>query len=159
MKVLILSISAGGGHGNAAEAIKSYIALKAPKSEVKIIDTIKYINPIIDKVVIGSYLKSLKVTPSLFGKLYDYSENDYGIATLSNKINEAMTYKLLPLIEDFSPEIIFCTHPFPIEMMSILKGKNKTDIPVIAILTDYASHSFWLHPHIDALALFKRRIS
>lgn len=150
MKALILSVSAGGGHISAAEAIKEYILLNDPESETKVIDTIRYINPIIDKVVIGSYLKSLKVTPSLFGKLYDYSENDFGIATLSNKINEIMTFKLLPLIEEFSPDIIFCTHPFPIEMMSILKGKNKTDIPVISILTDYASHSFWLHPHIDA---------
>ncbi|MDF2883468.1 MAG: UDP-N-acetylglucosamine--LPS N-acetylglucosamine transferase [Clostridiaceae bacterium] len=150
MKALILSVSAGGGHTGAAEAIKKYILLNEPESEIKVIDTLRYINPIIDKVVIGSYLKSLKVTPSLFGKLYDYSENDFGIATLSNKINEVMTFKLLPLIEEFSPEIIFCTHPFPIEMMSILKGKSKTGIPVISILTDYASHSFWLHPHIDA---------
>lgn len=67
MRTLIFSVSAGGGHSRAAEAIKDYIYLHDPKSNVKIIDTLKYINPIIDKVIIGSYLKTIKVTPSLFG--------------------------------------------------------------------------------------------
>lgn len=97
MKVLILSISAGGGHGTAAEALKDYIILRAPKSEIQIIDTLKYINPIIDKVVIGGYLKSLKVYPHLYGKLYTYSEYDYKITSvISSRLIEAMTCKLLP---------------------------------------------------------------
>ncbi|OAA86686.1 MGDG synthase family glycosyltransferase [Clostridium ljungdahlii] len=151
MKVLILSISAGGGHGNAAEAIKSYIALKAPKSEVKIIDTIKYINPIIDKVVIGSYLKSLKVSPYLYGKLYTYSEDDYTITnTISSKLIEAMTCKLIPLIREFKPNILIATHSFSTEMLSVLKSKYNMNIPCMSIITDYYSHSSWLHPYIDA---------
>ncbi len=151
MKALILSVSAGGGHGLAAEALKDYINLKFPTSEIKIIDTLKYINPIIDKVVIGSYLKTLKVTPSLYGKLYNYSETDSGITnTISSKFNEIMTYKLLPLIDEFNPDILICTHPFPTEMVSIMKVKYNLNTPVISIITDYYPHVSWLHPFIDA---------
>jgi UDP-N-acetylglucosamine:LPS N-acetylglucosamine transferase len=151
MKVLILSISAGGGHGHAAEAIKDYISLKDSTSEVRIIDTLKHINPIIDKVVIGSYLKTLKVTPSLYGKLYAHSEGDYTIAsTISSKLIGIMTHKLLPLMEEFNPDILICTHPFSTEMVSVMKNKYKIDIPSISIITDYYSHSSWLHPNIDA---------
>ncbi|AKA71068.1 MGDG synthase family glycosyltransferase [Clostridium scatologenes] len=151
MKFLILSVSAGGGHGHAAEALKDYINLKIPESEIKIIDTLKYINPIIDKVVIGSYLKTLKVTPSLYGKLYNYSEGDYGITnTISAKFNEIMTYKLIPLIDEFSPNILICTHPFTTEMVSIMKSKYNLNIPVMSIITDYYPHGSWLHSYIDA---------
>ncbi|RXI41060.1 UDP-N-acetylglucosamine--LPS N-acetylglucosamine transferase [Clostridium tetani] len=150
MKVLIFSISAGGGHSKAAESLKEYIDLYSPKSTVKVIDTLKYINPIIDKVIIGSYLKTIKITPSLFGKLYDYTESDYGLSIISAKFNEIMTYRLLPLIKDFNPDILIATHPFPTEMLSILKSKHKINRPIISILTDYAPHSFWLHPCIDA---------
>lgn len=150
MKALILTISAGAGHVQAAEAIKKYIMLNNPNSEVKIIDTLKYINPIIDKVVIGSYLKTIKTTPSLFGKLYDYAETDDGLATVSNKVNELLAYRIAPLINELKPEILICTHPFPAEMVSVLKLKRKIDIPVISILTDYAPHSFWIQPAIDA---------
>ena len=151
MKVLILSVSAGGGHGHAAEAIKDYINLKDSTSEVRIIDTLKYINPIIDKVVIGSYLKTLKVTPSLYGKLYTHSEGDYTIAsTISSKFIEIMTHKLLPLMEEFNPDILICTHSFSTEMVSVMKTRYKMSIPAISIITDYYSHSSWLHPNIDA---------
>lgn len=152
MKAMILSVSAGGGHEHAAEAIRRHIMLKNQDSEIIIVDTLKYINPIIDKVVIGSYLKSLKVTPALYGKLYNHSETDEGtgIATaISSIFNEAMTFKLLPLIEKEEPDILICTHPFPTEMVSIMKGKNKLDIPCISIITDYYPHILWLHPNID----------
>ncbi|MBU5486148.1 UDP-N-acetylglucosamine--LPS N-acetylglucosamine transferase [Clostridium sp. MSJ-11] len=150
MKAIIFSVSAGAGHARAAEAVKKHIELNNPDSEVIIIDTLRYINPIIDKVVIGSYLKSLKISPSIFGKLYDYTESDYGLALISAKFNEIMTFKLMPLINDFDPDIMIATHPFPTEMLSILKVKHKTEVPIVSILTDYAPHSFWIHPCIDA---------
>lgn len=150
MRALILSVSAGGGHSHAAEAMKVYLKQNNPNSEIKVVDTLKFINPIIDKVVIGGYLQTIKATPSLFGKLYSHSESDFGLATISSKINEIMSFRLFPFVKKYNPDIIICTHPFPAEMMSIIKSKNKTTIPVITILTDYAVHSFWLHPFTDA---------
>jgi len=154
MKALILSVSAGGGHTQASEALKKNILLRDPESEVIIVDTIKYINPLLDKVVIGGYLKSLKISPSLFGKVYYHSDADEGIANVTNAIsswfNEAMTFKLLPLINEVNPDILICTHFFPIEMVSILKSKGKITIPCLSIITDYYSHYMWLHQNIDS---------
>lgn len=150
MKVLILSVSAGGGHRHAAFALKNYIMQYEPDSEVNILDTIKYINPFLDKVIIGGYLKTIKVSPSLFGKLYNYTEKDDNLASLSNKLNELMAYKLLPRIKDLDPEIIVCTHPFPMEMVSILKSKEVLHKPMVCMLTDYAPHSFWIRPKVDS---------
>ncbi|MBU5590293.1 UDP-N-acetylglucosamine--LPS N-acetylglucosamine transferase [Clostridium sp. MSJ-4] len=150
MKLLILSVSAGGGHINAAEAIKAHAELYVPDLDVEIIDTIKYINPFLDKLIIGSYLKSIKLYPSIFGMLYNFAETDDGLATVSSKFNELMANKIIPLIDDFNPDIIISTHPFSTEMLSILKSKMKIKKPVISVLTDYAPHSFWIHPNIDA---------
>ena len=95
-------------------------------------------------------MNTLKVTPSLYGKLYNHSESDSGLATISAKINEIMSFRLFPFVQKYNPDIIVCTHPFPAEMMSIIKSKNKTSIPVVTMLTDYAVHNFWLHPFTDA---------
>lgn len=150
MRTLVLSVSAGGGHKHAAEAIKNYIQLNEPNSEVMIIDTLKYINPIIDKVVIGSYLKTIKITPSLFGKLYRHTESGDSISSISSKLIDILTYKLLPLIEEFKPDVIISTHPFSTEMISIMKIKHTPSIPMVSIITDFTAHNFWIHPHIDA---------
>ncbi|MEW8956097.1 glycosyltransferase [Clostridium sp.] len=150
MKVLMLSVSAGGGHMNAAKAIKSYILDKYDDSEVEIVDTLRYINPVLDKLIIGSYLKSLKISPSIFGMIYNHSETDPGIANVSNKINELFSTKIYNLIEGFNPDVLISTHPFSTEILSILKGKSLIDKPCITIMTDYTPHSFWIHPNVDA---------
>jgi processive 1,2-diacylglycerol beta-glucosyltransferase len=150
MKVLIFSVAAGGGHTHAAEAIKKHIELNNPHSIVESIDAIKYINPILDKVVIGSYLQSLKLTPSLFGKIYEYAETDDSLANVSNKIIEIIVHRLIPLINNTEPDLIISTHPFSSEMISVLKCKGRINIPLVSVLTDYASHSFWIHPGVDA---------
>lgn len=153
MRALILSVSAGGGHKHAALALKDYILKFEPVSEVKILDTIKYINPILNKVLIGGYLNTLKITPSLFGKIYRFTENtgkDDSISSFKNKLTEIMAHKILPAIEKFKPDIIICTHWYPVEMVSILKKKNKLNIPIVCIITDYAPHSFWIYPQVDS---------
>lgn len=153
MRVLVFSIAAGGGHGKAAEAIKTYVELEAPDSSVKILDTLKYVNPFIDKIVVGSYLNTIKHKPSLFGKLYDFAEKDDALFSVSNKFNDIISTKLMPLIKSFRPDILIATHPFCSEMISILKIKGKVDIPTVTVLTDHAPHSFWLHQGIDAFVV------
>lgn len=150
MKILMLSVSAGGGHMNAALALKSYIIKKYKYAEIEIIDTIKYINPILDKLIIGSYLKSLKLSPNIFGMIYNYSETDQNISTITNKVNQILSSKIYPLIENFNPDIIISTHPFSTEMLSILKGKKLIDIPCVTIMTDYTPHNLWIHSNVDA---------
>ena len=61
-----------------------------------------------------------------------------------------MTYRLLPLIKDFNRDIFIATHPFPTEMLSILKSKHEINSPMYIYTYGYAPHSFWLHPCIDA---------
>ncbi|KMT22815.1 MGDG synthase family glycosyltransferase [Clostridium cylindrosporum] len=153
MKILALTVSAGNGHNKAAESIKDYLTNNFEDIDVEIFDTLKYINPILDKLVVGSYLKSVKNTPALYGKLYEYAENDDTVSNLSGFVNDILSIKLKNLIFRKKPDVVYCTHPFPVEMLSILKRKHKVDIPVVAILTDYAPHSFWFYNSIDAYVI------
>ncbi|MEG2893788.1 MAG: glycosyltransferase [Clostridium sp.] len=153
MKILALTVSAGNGHNKAAESIKDYLTSHFDNIEVEIFDTLKYINPVLDKVVVGSYLTSVKNTPSLYGKLYEYAETEDAVSNISGFVNDILSIKLKKLLARKKPDLVYCTHPFPVEMLSILKRKHKVDIPVVAILTDYAPHSFWFYNHIDAYVI------
>lgn len=150
MKVLFLSVSIGTGHMRAAEAIKEAIEVKYPKSEMLIVDTLKYINPIIDKLVVGSYLNTLKNTPKLYQKLYEMSDSGDNMNDISGTLNRLLSFRINKLVKNFEPSIIVCTHPFPLQMISNLKKKGKISVPIISILTDFVVHSFWLQSHIDA---------
>lgn len=150
MKILVLYVSVGTGHMKAAEALRESIEKQFSGWSVDVLDTLKYINPIIDKLVVNSYLGTLKRSPKLYSKLYTASGTGTGIYDMSKALNKLLSYKLNSIISDNNPSAIVCTHPFPMQMLSSLKEKNKVNIPTVAILTDYVVHSLWLDSGMDA---------
>lgn len=150
MKVLIMSVSAGGGHKNAAEAIEEFVKLKNKDSEIVHIDTIKYISPALHSLTIGSYLNSIKYYPNLFKYMYKFSNNSGEITYQVIKfLNSFVAEKLLPTIEELKPDIIIGTHPFTAFMIQVLREKHNLMIPNLVCITDYGSHAYWVHPDVD----------
>jgi processive 1,2-diacylglycerol beta-glucosyltransferase len=149
MDLLILSISAGGGHTQAAQAIAKYMNKHHKHLKVEVIDWLKFVNPVIDKVVIGSYMGTLKVSPALYEKLYDIAEKEEGISDLSRSINRLLAVKMSELLLEKNPKIVVCTHPFPLEVACYLKNKRNLKYKVVSLLTDFAPHSFWIREGVD----------
>ncbi len=151
MDILFLSVSTGGGHIKAAEALKEYVEKNYSDSRCKIVDTFKYISPLIDKFVVGGYLNIINKLPFLYGSLYKLSEHNKSIINATYAISQLFSYKLIPLIREFNPTIIVCTHTLPLQMTSYLKQKKMISAPITAIVTDYVNHPFWKLDNIDAL--------
>ncbi len=150
MDILFLSISAGGGHMKAAEALKSHIEERYPGSRTIVVDSLRYINPIVDKLIIGSYINTLKNTPRIYGKLYEIAESDDNLSDVSTTVNRILSYKIRRLIREFVPDLVVCTHPFPLQMAANLKRQSLVRSQLVTILTDFTAHPFWLHNEVDA---------
>ncbi|PKK40447.1 putative 1,2-diacylglycerol 3-glucosyltransferase [Clostridiaceae bacterium JG1575] len=150
MNILILSVSAGGGHNNAAQAIAEYAKKKDPSSRVLILDAYKEVSPFLDKIIIGSYLQSLKVWPKAFQYLYQASDTQGGsIKSMMNLLDQRIASRLLPTIRAFDADILVATHPFTAHVLSLLLEEEAIDSPCLTIMTDYGAHALWVHPHID----------
>lgn len=150
MNILILSASTGGGHMRASKAIENYMMQQDKNIRVEIVDTLKYINPILNKTVTSGYIYLATKTPRLYGKLYYLSNKEHKLKNFVSKVNNIFSNKLLPLIKDYKPDIIITTHPFSTEMVSKLKEKDLIDIPLLCIMTDYAPHKTWINNNVDA---------
>ena len=150
MNILILSASTGGGHMSASKAIEGYMTQQNKDINVKIVDSLLYISPILNKTITGGYVYLATKTPKLYGKLYDLTNKDHKFANFVTRLNNIFANKLMPLIDDFRPDIIITTHPFPTEMVSRLKSKKEINIPLICIMTDYAPHKAWINDKVDA---------
>ena len=153
-KVLILSVSAGLGHMQAARAIKEACELERPRAEVVILDTFRYVNPFLDKVMFGTYIEMLKFTPVVYGYLYQLAErgqpfSETGKEEFNRLLNRLAAPKLIRFLNDFRPQAVVCTHPFPVGILDCLKRSNRFFLPVAATLTDFTVHSFWIFPAVD----------
>ncbi|MGI6491702.1 MAG: MGDG synthase family glycosyltransferase [Pelotomaculum sp.] len=154
-KVLILSVSVGTGHMRTAEAIKKACGVLAPEAEVVILDTFHYINPLLDKVVFGTYMEMLKMTPVVYGFLYRMAEQGTVLAGRGkddfNKVLSVLSApKLTAYIKSFEPQVIVCTHAFPLGIISYMKKWGKYKGLTVAAITDFTVHPFWIFPGVDS---------
>lgn len=157
-KILLLSASAGGGHNSAAKAIKN--ALDKLGCEVLIVDALKFVSPILDKIIAGGYEKSAKYIPKTYGSIYNMSGGGKSRKkNLDNIIRQVMGKKILELVKDNKPDAIVCTHPFA--MMAIIRNKEKgiINVPVVSILTDYTAHSSYIQNSVDAFIVGDEDVS
>jgi len=152
-RVLFFSVSIGAGHDMAAQAAAEEILHRYPGCQVKIVDTFRYINPVLNKVVAGSYMESLRFNPKIWGYLYKQAEEGDKFIDLNQILSKLVSVKTEKLISDFDPDVIVCTHAFPAGILSIVKEKGRFNVPLIVVITDYTVHPFWVHEHVDKYVL------
>lgn len=152
-KILLFSVSIGAGHDLAAQAIREEILRRYPDSEIQTVDTFKYINPVLDRVVKDSYMETIRFTPKVWGYLYDQAEQDSQRVDIKGIMNTLLSGQLEKLVTSFQPDIIICTHAFPCGMLSTLKRKLNLNTPIIAVVTDFTIHPFWVNDQVDAYIL------
>jgi processive 1,2-diacylglycerol beta-glucosyltransferase len=150
MNVLFLTAATGGGHIKAAQALMQQMERQIPDCGTKLVDSLKYINPLVDKLVTGTYLRTIRSVPAIYGKFYDLSEKNEGITDIVKGLSGILSGKLYDLLDSYKPDAVVCVHTMPLQMLSVLKEKGLLDIPVIGVVTDYTHHSFWKLGGVDA---------
>ena len=155
LKVLILSVTAGGGHYATARAMED--TLKGKGTDVKVIDIYKYINHFLFSIIDKGTAFSTSRASDIYGAIYGYLENknrpqfDFDVLQL---VNALCAFRFESFIENFDPDAIICTHVFAAQIVNELKKRNKIVTPVIGIITDYTIHPYWGSvTHIDHIVL------
>lgn len=149
VRALIFSVSIGSGHDNVAKALGERLLLDSPQSQVKIVDTFQYINSTLHKVMLGSYMETLKFTPKVWGYLYDQAGEGERFMDLGQLLSKVLSPKMEQLLAEFNPDILLTSHAFPTGMLSVLKQRGQVRIPLAAVITDYHVHNFWIHQEVD----------
>lgn len=150
MKILFLTAATGGGHVKTAQAIMQQMEKQIPDCKTKLVDSLKYINPLVDRLITGTYLHTIKIIPGIYGRFYDLSEKDEFITDLVKSFNYILSHRLYSLFEQYRPDAVICAHTMPLQMLSSLKKKGLLNIPLIGIVTDYTNHLFWKLEEVDA---------
>lgn len=145
MKVLILTNEVGGGHNSTAKAIREQLA--GYGAICRILDTYKYINPVLYKTLSKSYLISTSLMPSMYGGIYHLAEIEdekHSKSQAAKVSNSILALKLKKYFaEEFNPDIIICTHVLSAQIINVMKEKGQLNSYTIGIITDYTIHPYW----------------
>lgn len=149
MKAFILYAKTGGGHISAGEALK--VSLSKLDVCTKEFDALEFGGKLFSKEVSSAYINMVKVSPRLFGALYNAGDkiNSPKRKSIVYRINSLYANKLLKVIEEEKPDIIICTHVFAAQTLSYLQGKHKLNAVTSAIVTDYTCAPYWDDTNLD----------
>ena len=144
MKILIMSVTAGGGHNSTANAMKNYLEERGV--ECRVVDTLGYISRPLAKGIADGYLFVTKDIKYGFAAGYRIAEkrranaNTDSVARITNKI---LSSKMKKYIDEYDPDVIIYTHVFAGVILDVLRTKGSLKAKTLGILTDFVFHPFW----------------
>lgn len=167
-RIILMYISEVSGHRNAAMAIERGIRIISPDTEILNINAFNYTNPLAEKITNSIYMGIIKIAPKIWDYLYDNPKIAKKIEQTKKNIHKANSPKLKKLFDKFLPDAVICTQAFPCGMVADYKKTYSSNLPLIAVLTDYVPHGYWIYDTVDyyivpsediASSLVKRGVS
>lgn len=144
-KVLILTTSTGEGHNQAANSIAN--TFMKYSYEVITYDFLKSNSKILTNLLVKGYEIAASFFPKTYGFLYNIS-NTLFITKIISFIFYFLNKKVYKFIRNSNPDVIVVTHPFAVSITTNIK--NKINIPIITIVTDFKAHGAYISDKVDA---------
>jgi len=153
MRVLIATITAGGGHLAAAAALEEAWKTSRPADPVERVDFLKFLSPLHRKIYLDGYVKLVERAPELWGMVFKKTDNA-GTARRLNRIKRALPSisrtRIVHHLKAFAPDIVLCTHYLPLDSLGELRKKNDALRPLtVSVVTDFEAHALWMESCVD----------
>ena len=142
-------ISEVSGHRSAAMAIEKALKTLSGETEIMSINAFGYTNPIAERIINHIYMGVIQKMPKIWDFLYDNQAIIKRVEKIKHAINKANSTKLKKLFDQFNPDVIVCTQAFPCGMVADFKKAYNSKINLVAVLTDYIPHSYWIYDQIN----------
>lgn len=147
--IVIFYISEFGGHSKAAKNIREALAYRDSSLKVSNINGFGYFYPRTEKVVDFLYTKLISHLPFLWGKVYDKKKIIRKLNPCRKFVSRHTFKSFANFIKSNSPDCFVATQAFPCGLIADFKENFNSKIPLIAVVTDYHPHGFWVHQKVD----------
>jgi len=147
---VLLTASFGRGHLTAALAVKDWCERLDPGLELTMIDYFEqFVSPRVNRVTQVVYVQAVRHAAYLYGLFYGLTSRVAPDSRSQRRLNRLGKSAFARFFEKTRPDIVVCLYPTPAGAVSELKAEGIVDCPAATIITDYALHSQWIHPHTD----------
>lgn len=146
-KVLILTAPYGQGHMQASNALAESFERRG--YEVVTYDMVSEERPLITKIIKKSYQQFYRPgLRKLYGASFKTTDTlmKYRITGIKRPLLISGDKRALIKLEDFNPDVVIMTYPLQIFYTILMKWKK--DVPVYTVVTDFHTHSFWMHKRV-----------
>jgi len=150
-RLLMLSVSAGGGHVRAAEALR--VAAQSFDVEALHLDVMDHVPGAFRTLYTDAYIKLVEHSPATWAMLYrimDTTRPNAPLSRLRRAMERLNTRALQKAITTFAPDAVICTHFLPAELLMRERKRERLAAPVHVVVTDFDLHGMWVVPDMAA---------
>ena len=148
-RILIVSLSLGGGHGKAGDVVADALRELAPDTDVRCVDLRDCMAPWLRLLYVTGYLFIIRRLPWLYGFLYRHPPGRGG-GTLPRWMQRLGLRGYERLVRELEPDAILCTQLTASEATDRLRALGACHGAVATVVTDFDAHPAWRADHIDA---------
>jgi processive 1,2-diacylglycerol beta-glucosyltransferase len=153
MRILIATVTAGGGHLAAAAALEEAWHAARPHDTVEKIDLMKLFAPLHRKIYSDGYVNLVERAPELWGMVFAKTDNLkllQRLKRIQRKFPSGSKQRFAKHVKQFKPDVVLCTHYLPLETLTPLREKKDGVRPfVTCIVTDFEAHALWMETCVD----------
>ena len=153
MRILIATVTAGGGHLAAAAAMEEAWRVARPGDTLEKIDLLTLFSPLHKKIYSDGYVQLIERAPELWGMVFAKSDNPKLLGNLKRfqrKFPSGSKARFARVVTKFKPDVVLCTHYLPLETLTVLREKKNGPRPfVTSIVTDFEAHALWMESCVD----------
>ena len=153
MRVLIATVTAGGGHLAAAAALEEAWRAARLHDTLEKVDVLDFASKFYRKLYIETYVKVVEHVPEFYALMFKKTDNHQEVrkATSFRRTFAHHTNKgFAKYLKQFRPDVVLCPHYLPLEIIGHLKNKEEDHQPfTVCIVTDFEAHAFWMEPSAD----------
>ena len=153
MRILIATVTAGGGHLAAAAAMDEAWRALRPQDVVDRVDLVKFFSPLHKKIISDGYVSVVNRAPELWGMMFAKTDSPKLARTL-NRIRGVFPSKSRHLfgryVTQFQPDVVLCAHYLPLDTLAHLRQKKNGPRPMaVSVVTDFEAHALWMDSCVD----------
>ena len=146
---MVLYVSIGYGHRNAAFAIKAALDKLNPQIRTVVLDVLKLYNPGVVRCFSRFYQFVINNFPAIWDYVYDRREVKQKFSGLIQRFYRFNHSRVGELIRELEPGAVVCTQAFPCGLVAEVKKATARRLILAAVPTDYIVHDYWLDEKVD----------
>jgi processive 1,2-diacylglycerol beta-glucosyltransferase len=153
MRILIATVTAGGGHLAAAAAMDEAWRELRPADRVERVDLLQDFSPLHRKLYAEGYVKLVERAPELWGLMFKATD-DLRVTRRWQRLKRffpgSSRNRFARRLLRFKPDVVLCTHFLPLETLGSMRREARGQNPMtVSIVTDFEAHALWMEAGVD----------
>ncbi|MCU1266811.1 MAG: hypothetical protein JWM21_3129 [Acidobacteria bacterium] len=149
MKILVLTLSFGSGHVQAAHTIARELRRQAPTADVRVLDALAGCRLPFRAAYVWPYWLMIRYAPSLWAGLFSRRMNRRTEQTAPALAFRWGCPKVFKVISEFRPHTIIAVEVAACEMAAIAKKSGLTPARIINVITDHEAEPAWVKEEVN----------